>query len=79
MKKLTLALVVGVMYLGTQATVVFAEPTTGENKVCKTCEATATNTDPRQPTGSDPSGTKKQDPAKNKSSGMRARSDGKKN
>jgi|GEM_PF-1091672 len=38
MKKLTLALVVGVMYLGTQATVVFAGPKVGQRDTCPECE-----------------------------------------
>lgn len=67
MKKLALALAVGVMYLGTQATVVFAQKPTGERKTCPTCEAASTDLDSKQPAaaagkptkrGSAPSGSK---------------------
>jgi hypothetical protein len=49
MKKLTLALVVGVMYLGTQATVVFAQKPTGERPSCPECEKASTDLDSKQP------------------------------
>jgi hypothetical protein len=48
MKKLTLALVVGVMYLGTQATVVFAEPKVGERDTCPTCGIASNKGDAKQ-------------------------------
>ena len=84
MKKLTLALLVGMMYLGTQATVVFAqkpEPDSpiGERKACPTCGAVTNNVDSKQPEASGPSNKKKKNgSASNQSSANSAHGGGNK-
>lgn len=71
MKKLALALAVGVMYLGTQATVVFAQKPTGEQSKCPTCGAVSTH--PEKDPASGPSSEEaKKRPAKGNSGGISA-------
>lgn len=77
MKKLTLALAVGVMYLGTQATVVFAQKPTGEMKTCPTCGAVTNNVDSKQSEASGPSNEKKKNGSDPKKSSAKSAQGGK--